>query len=155
MYSRNMTPERIIRLYNSHPWYWNTLFYSLISSGDKSAFAHFAAALANHYNHSTRYPSLLGGQRQHMRGLPNTSTHGRQRDSSTVTHPNTNRAQLDFSDGTTRPCVYRLLHEDCLVCLYSSYGYDFELLGLFTKFLHLILGPLVAMFRTQKTEYSW
>ena len=32
------------------PWYWNTLFYSLISSGENSASAHFAAAVANHYN---------------------------------------------------------------------------------------------------------
>ena len=36
--------------YNLHPWYWNTLLCSLISSGDNSAFAHFAAATANHYN---------------------------------------------------------------------------------------------------------
>ena len=36
--------------YNLHPWYWNTLFYSLISSGENSAFAYFAAAIANHYN---------------------------------------------------------------------------------------------------------
>ena len=72
-------PRRISRLYNLHPWYWNTLFYSLISSGENSAFAHFVAAIANHYilACSTRYPSLLGGQRWHdMRSLPNTSTHG-------------------------------------------------------------------------------
>ena len=46
------------------PWYWNTVFYSLISSGENSAFAHFAAVITNHYNllsRSTRYPSLLGG----------------------------------------------------------------------------------------------
>ena len=35
---------------NLHPWYWNTLLYSLISSGENSAFALFAAALASHYN---------------------------------------------------------------------------------------------------------
>ena len=27
-----------------------TLFYSLISSGENSAFAHFASAVTNHYN---------------------------------------------------------------------------------------------------------
>ena len=36
--------------YNLHPWYWNTLFNSLIPSGGNSAFVHFAAAIANHYN---------------------------------------------------------------------------------------------------------
>ena len=37
------------RLCNLHPWYWNTLFYSLISS-ENSAFAHTPAFIANHYN---------------------------------------------------------------------------------------------------------
>ena len=47
---------------------------------------------------STRYPSLLGGQKQHcMKGLLDTSTHDWQRDSNTgqwlaVTHLSTNRA---------------------------------------------------------------
>ena len=36
--------------YNLQPWYWNSLVYSLISSGENSAFARFAAALDNHYN---------------------------------------------------------------------------------------------------------
>ena len=29
--------------------YWNSFLYSLISSGEDSAFAHFAANIANHY----------------------------------------------------------------------------------------------------------
>ena len=33
-----------------HLWYWNTLFYSLISSGENSAFANSAADVVNHYN---------------------------------------------------------------------------------------------------------
>ena len=37
---------RIRRLYNLHPSYWNTLSYSLISSGENSAFAHVAEAIA-------------------------------------------------------------------------------------------------------------
>ena len=37
-----------LALYNLHPWYWNTHFYSLISSGKNSAFAYFAAAIASH-----------------------------------------------------------------------------------------------------------
>ena len=86
------------RLYNLYPWYWNTLFYSLISSGKNSAFVHFAAAVVNHYNSyinteptlltlifssitiqffcCTRYPSLLSRPREYgMRSLPDTSTH--------------------------------------------------------------------------------
>ena len=35
--------------YNSHPWYWNT-FFSLISSGENSVFAHSGAAVANQHN---------------------------------------------------------------------------------------------------------
>ena len=64
-----------------------TLSYIPISSGENSAFAHFAAATANHYvqlSRSTRYPSLLGEQRQRdMKALHDTSTHGRHSDSST------------------------------------------------------------------------
>ena len=37
-------------LHNLQPWYLNSLFYSLISSGVNSAFAHFAVAIANHCN---------------------------------------------------------------------------------------------------------
>ena len=43
-------PIEFSRLYNLRPWYWNSFLYSLISSGENSAFAHFAAAIANHYN---------------------------------------------------------------------------------------------------------
>ena len=35
---------------NIRPWYWSSVLYSLISSGENSAFDHFAAAIANHYN---------------------------------------------------------------------------------------------------------
>ena len=38
------------RLHNLHPLLWNSLLYNLISSGENSAFAHFAAAVANNYN---------------------------------------------------------------------------------------------------------
>ena len=37
---RSRCPRSISRLYNLHPWYWNTFFCSLISSGDNSAFVH-------------------------------------------------------------------------------------------------------------------
>ena len=47
-------PSSSAGLYNLHPWYWNAIFYSLISSGENSAFAHSAA---------NRYQSLLGRQR--------------------------------------------------------------------------------------------
>ena len=49
------------------PWYWNSLLHSLISSGENSAFAHFAAAIANHYNLPSSFhqvSSLLGRQRR-------------------------------------------------------------------------------------------
>ena len=36
--------------HNLHPWHRNSLLYSLISSGENSALAHFAAAIANYYN---------------------------------------------------------------------------------------------------------
>ena len=32
------------------PWFWNTLFYGLISSGENSAFTDCGAAIANHSN---------------------------------------------------------------------------------------------------------
>ena len=38
------------KLYNLHLWYWNSLLYTLISFGENSTFAHFSAAIANHYN---------------------------------------------------------------------------------------------------------
>ena len=43
-------PIEFSRLNNLRLWYWNSFLYSLISSGENSAFAHFAAATANHYN---------------------------------------------------------------------------------------------------------
>ena len=46
-----------------------TVLYSLISCGENSAFAHFATAIAIHCNVSfpcsSRYPLLLGGNRQY------------------------------------------------------------------------------------------
>ena len=113
-------PSEFSRLHNLYPWYWNSLLYSLISSGENSAFAHFAAAIVDHYNLDfsfTRYPSLLGGQRLYdMRGLPDNSTHSRQRDSNTsqwhvVIHLSTNQAWhcLTLMIGqelvTIRPCA--------------------------------------------------
>ena len=57
--------------YNLHPWYWNSLLYRLISSGENSV--HFLQLMpftifsSFHY---TGYPSLLGGLRQYgMRGF--------------------------------------------------------------------------------------
>ena len=38
------------RFYNLHPWYWNFLVYSFLSSVENLAFVHFAAAVANHNN---------------------------------------------------------------------------------------------------------
>ena len=77
------------------------LSYSFISSGENSAFAHFAAATANHYNLAVSFHQvpITGGQRRHdMRGLPNTSTYGQQRNSNirpwlADTHPSTTWAQ--------------------------------------------------------------
>ena len=42
-------PLGFSRLHNLHAWYWNSLLYSLIYSGENSAVAHFATAIANHY----------------------------------------------------------------------------------------------------------
>ena len=52
-------------------------------------FSAFSAAIAIHNSPlfvPPRYPSLLGEERRHMKGLPNTSGYGHQRDSSTG-HP--------------------------------------------------------------------
>ena len=55
--------------------------YGFISPGENSAFAHFAAALANHNNLAFLFhevPITTWGQKQHgMRSLPDTSTYGR------------------------------------------------------------------------------
>ena len=75
-------PSKFNRLHNSHPWYWNSPLYGLISSGENSA--HFLQLLPFIIFHflSTRYPSLLGGQMQYeMRSLPYTSTHDKQLES--------------------------------------------------------------------------
>ena len=69
-------PHEFSRLYNLHPWYWNALIWSHLLCG---VFNAFSAANAIHnfpIFHSTRYPLLLGGQRQYgMRSLSGTSTH--------------------------------------------------------------------------------
>ena len=49
-------PLEFSRIHNWHLWYWNSLLYSLISSGEHSTFAHFAAAIANHYNFTFLVP---------------------------------------------------------------------------------------------------
>ena len=69
----------------------NSLLYSLISSGENSAFVHFAAAIANQYNFGFLVPPgthhyWVDRQQHDMRGLPDTSAHGQQRDSNTG-HP--------------------------------------------------------------------
>ena len=89
-------------LYSLHPWYWNTLFNRLISSGENATFAHSAAAIVNHYNFSflcsTRYPTLLGKQRQYqMRSLPDTCTHDQQWES------NPRHLDLESNAPSTRP----------------------------------------------------
>ena len=73
------------RLYNLHPWYWNSLLYGLIfyeNSGTPGEFSAFSAATAIHnvpILRSTMYPSLLCGQKQYgMRSLSDTSKHDRQ-----------------------------------------------------------------------------
>ena len=56
-------PREFSRLYNVYPWYWNTLFkfYSLICTGENSAFGHFPAAIATHCNLAFSFhQSLLG-----------------------------------------------------------------------------------------------
>ena len=50
VYGQDMPPPELSGLYNLHPWYLNTLFCSLISSRENSAFGHFTTATANHYN---------------------------------------------------------------------------------------------------------
>ena len=50
VYVYSLISPWVQRLDNLHPWYWNSLSYSLISSGENSAFVYFAAAIANHYN---------------------------------------------------------------------------------------------------------
>ena len=37
-------------MYNLHSWYWNTLFYNLISSGENSVFVYSAVAITDPYN---------------------------------------------------------------------------------------------------------
>ena len=73
-------PHEFSRLYNLHPWYWNSLLYGLISSGENSAnFLQLMPFTIFHFFCSTRYPSRLGGQRQYgIRSLSNTPIHDQQ-----------------------------------------------------------------------------
>ena len=65
------------RLYNLHPWYWNSLLHSLISPGENSTA--FLQLMPFTIFRSTRYPSLMDGQKQYsMRSLPDISTHDQQ-----------------------------------------------------------------------------
>ena len=52
-------PLQFSRLNNLHPWYQNSLIYSLSLSGKNSAFVHFAAAIANHYNSAFSFHQVL------------------------------------------------------------------------------------------------
>ena len=49
VYVYSLISVEFSRLHYSNPWYWNSFLYSLISSKENSAFAHFAAAIASHY----------------------------------------------------------------------------------------------------------
>ena len=75
-------PLEFSRLFFLHPWYWNSLIYSLISSGKNSAFAHFAVAIGNHYNLAFLFhqvPMAITVEwREAAWYLPNTSTHCQQ-----------------------------------------------------------------------------
>ena len=65
-------PIVFIRFHNLHLWYWNSYLYSLISSGEDSAFAHFAAAIANRYNLAFSFhhvPITAGWTKHDMKGL--------------------------------------------------------------------------------------
>ena len=69
-------------LCNVLPWYWNTLFYSLVSSEENSLFTQLVATIASHNNLAflvQLVPTLLGRQRYYgMRSLPDTSPHDQQ-----------------------------------------------------------------------------
>ena len=79
MYVYSLIFREFSRLHNLHPRYRNSLLYGFISSWENSAhFLHFLPFTILQFR-STRYPSLLGEQRQYgMRSLPETSTHGQQ-----------------------------------------------------------------------------
>ena len=92
-------------------------FYSLISSGENSAFAHFAAAIANHYNlaFSFHQVPITAGLTEaawyerlakHLYTWPAAWLEQR-----AVTHPSTNQARRCLTSViwrelvTTRPCA--------------------------------------------------
>ena len=95
-------------------------FYSLISSGENSAFAHFAAAIANHYNSAFSFhqvPITAGWTEaswyerlaQHLCTWPTAWL-----DRAAVTHPSTNRARRCLTSViwrelvTVQPCATTL-----------------------------------------------
>ena len=94
-------PIEFRRLHNLQPYYWNSLLESLISSGNNLAY--FLQLMPLIILHFSFHPTLLDLQRRHdMKALPNTSTYGRQRDSSTG-HPSKCQlglVLLNFSDLT-------------------------------------------------------
>ena len=86
------------RLYNLHPWYWNTLFYCLISSGDNSAFADICCS----YIQSFQFSFLVLPGTHHCyvdrasviwEACPTPLHMAGSVTRVVVTHPSTNRAQ--------------------------------------------------------------
>ena len=107
------------------PGIWNTLFYSLISSWENSAFAHFATAIANHYNSAFSFhqvPITAGLTEaawyerlaQHLYTWPVAWL-----DRAAVTHPSSNRARRCLTSVisrelvTIRPCATTCDSRNC------------------------------------------
>ena len=102
------------RLHNLHPWYWNSLLYSLISSGEKSA--HFLQLMPFTIIHFSFHqaPIIAGWTELGMiwEDCP-TPLHvaGSMTQEPPVTHPSTNRARRCLTSViwrelvTTRPCA--------------------------------------------------
>ena len=77
-----------------HPWYWNftvynpgigTLSYTISSPLGRIQHIFCSKCHSQFTIFPTRYPLLLGGQRQYrMRSLPNTSTHDQQWESNPI-----------------------------------------------------------------------
>ena len=93
-------PRELSRLHNLHPGI-GTHSYTVSSPLGRIQrfFSSFSQSQLSIFR-STRYPSLLGGQRRYgMRSLPDTSTHDRQWES--------NPRPLDLESGalTTQPCA--------------------------------------------------
>ena len=87
-------PRKFSRLYNLHPWYWNSLLYGLISSGENST--HFLQLMPFTIFHFFIPPGThycwVGKGSMEWEVLPDTSTHDQQwefnlRPSDLVQHP--------------------------------------------------------------------